>query len=531
MQPVDTGSNRRRPHPLRSRSSIRRIREAGSIALGPNGVRFGLVDHLHRQHTAVETPSKMVLALILLGCGATGVAFAVDFAQRQLYMLRVSACSSAAEGGARWAVWMASAAMPALAASWLVRILPMSAGSGLPEVKSALSGVLVFDAFSPKMLLVKPVALALALASGLSIGKEGPFVHMACCIGATLASSRLFARAHGQLLAQRREALLTAACALGVVCTFGAPVGGVLFAVEVTAAHYEVAHLSYAFVCVVTGLLFMTHVLRPVLLDSSRADPLALFVTSFAPEAVTPLASLAYATQGALLGAVASAAVRVIHLAAATLRPLLDAHKLASLFAPPLVAAAIAAFNLRLSAGACESPFLEGGGGTLNYTFSAKTAAATGGHDAPTLLLFALTKLFALTPLSLALPVPTGVFLPTFVSGAALGHASGFALLTAFPASFAGLVPGQFAVAGAVAVTGAATLTISTAVLTLELSGQLSLHLPLLLSVISSYLVAKALRTPSREPACPTHSPASGRPLPLPPLLPLTRSLSSRHPA
>ena len=77
MQPVDTGSNRRRPHPLRSRSSIRRIREAGSIALGPNGVRFGLVDHLHRQHTAVETPAKMVLALILLGCGATGVALAV----------------------------------------------------------------------------------------------------------------------------------------------------------------------------------------------------------------------------------------------------------------------------------------------------------------------------------------------------------------------------------------------------------------------------------------------------------------------
>jgi chloride channel 3/4/5 len=52
-------------------------------------------------------------------------------------------------------------------------------------------GGYVFDAFlSPMTLLIKALGLALAVASGLSLGKEGPLVHVACCMAYLL--SRLF---------------------------------------------------------------------------------------------------------------------------------------------------------------------------------------------------------------------------------------------------------------------------------------------------------------------------------------------------
>lgn len=50
-----------------------------------------------------------------------------------------------------------------------------------------LSGY-VFDAFlGPWTLLIKALGLALAVASGLSLGKEGPLVHVACCMAFLLA--------------------------------------------------------------------------------------------------------------------------------------------------------------------------------------------------------------------------------------------------------------------------------------------------------------------------------------------------------
>ena len=61
----------------------------------------------------------------------------------------------------------------------------------------------------------------LAVAAGLSLGKEGPMVHMACCIGNILAY--LFPK-YGRNEAKKRE-ILSAASAAGVSVAFGAPIG------------------------------------------------------------------------------------------------------------------------------------------------------------------------------------------------------------------------------------------------------------------------------------------------------------------
>ena len=58
-----------------------------------------------------------------------------------------------------------------------------AAGSGVAEVKVILSGFVLHGYLGLRTLIVKTIALTLSVASGLSLGKEGPYVHIATCIG------------------------------------------------------------------------------------------------------------------------------------------------------------------------------------------------------------------------------------------------------------------------------------------------------------------------------------------------------------
>ena len=77
-----------------------------------------------------------------------------------------------------------------------------------------------------------PPGLCFSMGSGLPIGKEGPFVHIACIMSNLLGQNvkgfkRIFSNE------TRNVEMLAAACAVGVSCTFAAPIGGVLFSIEV----------------------------------------------------------------------------------------------------------------------------------------------------------------------------------------------------------------------------------------------------------------------------------------------------------
>ena len=141
----------------------------------------------------------------------------------------------------------------------------------------------------------------------------------------------------------------------------------------------------------------------------------------------------------------------------------------------------------------------------FNYPQKGATAAeSAAAADAATptfmllLLIFALLKLLVLSPLSLAMPTPTGVFLPTFVGGAAFGHLWGILMRRLLPAwLIPATLPGHFAVTGAAAMTTASTRTMSTAVVTIELTGQLSLQVPVLVATTTAYLVARLMDIPS----------------------------------
>jgi chloride channel 3/4/5 len=105
----------------------------------------------------------------------------------------------------------------------------MAAGSGIPEIKTILSGFVIPHFLDFKVLFVKAVGATFAVATGMCLGKEGPFVHISTCAGYLVAS--LFPKYRGN--GRKMREMLSVACSSGLSVAFGAPIGGVLFSYEV----------------------------------------------------------------------------------------------------------------------------------------------------------------------------------------------------------------------------------------------------------------------------------------------------------
>ncbi|KAI3415891.1 Chloride channel protein 2 [Globodera pallida] len=108
-------------------------------------------------------------------------------------------------------------------------VAPQAVGSGIPEMKTILRGVILKDYLTARTLFSKIVGLTFSLGSGIPIGKMGPFVHVAANAANLLSS--LAARFDGAYSNEcRKSEMLAAACATGVACTFSAPIGVTLVA-------------------------------------------------------------------------------------------------------------------------------------------------------------------------------------------------------------------------------------------------------------------------------------------------------------
>lgn len=115
-------------------------------------------------------------------------------------------------------------------ASLVKSFAPYAAGSGISEIKCIIAGFVMKGFLGFWTLLIKSICLPLAIASGLSVGKEGPSVHYAVCTGNVI--SRFFSK-YKRNAAKTRE-ILSACAAAGVAVAFGSPIGGVLFSLEVS---------------------------------------------------------------------------------------------------------------------------------------------------------------------------------------------------------------------------------------------------------------------------------------------------------
>jgi chloride channel 3/4/5 len=117
-----------------------------------------------------------------------------------------------------------------LIASFLcLKFEPNASGSGISEVKCIVSGFNRPEFLNLNTLIIKAISLPFTIASGLSVGKEGPSVHYASCVGNVI--GRLIIPWFNESPLQLSD-IITASAGSGVAVAFGSPIGGVLFSVE-----------------------------------------------------------------------------------------------------------------------------------------------------------------------------------------------------------------------------------------------------------------------------------------------------------
>ncbi|KAJ3572748.1 hypothetical protein NPX13_g4944 [Xylaria arbuscula] len=131
------------------------------------------------------------------------------------------------------------------AATLVKSFAPYAAGSGISEIKCIIAGFVMKGFLGFWTLLIKSIALPLAIGSGLSVGKEGPSVHYAVCTGHVI--SRFFRKYRNN--ASKTREILSACAAAGVAVAFGSPIGGVLFSLEEMSSHFPLKTLWRSYFC------------------------------------------------------------------------------------------------------------------------------------------------------------------------------------------------------------------------------------------------------------------------------------------
>ncbi|EFA85505.1 chloride channel protein [Heterostelium album PN500] len=125
-----------------------------------------------------------------------------------------------------------------LASLIIIPVGQIASGSGIPEVKGYLNGIRIPHSMNVRTLIGKTISLILAYSSGLILGPEGPMIHIGSMIGGAIGQvksktlkwyPKIFWRYHNDR--DRRDFISTGAAA-GVAAAFGAPIGGVLFGFE-----------------------------------------------------------------------------------------------------------------------------------------------------------------------------------------------------------------------------------------------------------------------------------------------------------
>lgn len=336
------------------------------------------------------------------------------------------------------------------------RFAPEASGSGIPHLKAVLHR---FRKLTwTRLLPVKFVAGALALGSGLALGREGPTVQMGGAVGAAIA---------GWLKASPRErrTLIASGAGAGLAAAFNAPISGLTFVLEEVQRDFHPIVFAAAFLAAV-----IADIVARVL---SGSNP----VFSIPTYATPPLAALpVFALLGILAG----------FLGILFNRSLLGTLNLFAQLKGNTILIVAAGFGALAGLLGWFSPVAIGSGHALAETVLAGQLALTA---IP--LWFGLR--FFLTVGNYGTGTAGGIFAPLLVLGALLGLATGQAAHYFAPQVVP--VPAVFAVVGMAAYfTAIVRAPLTGTLLIIEMTGNYEQMLPLLVSCFCAYAVAEWMK-------------------------------------
>lgn len=361
---------------------------------------------------------------------------------------------------------------------------PYAAGSGISEIKCIIAGFVMKGFLGAWTLVIKSVALPLAIASGLSVGKEGPSVHYAVCTGNVI--SRLFDKYRRN--ASKTREILSACAAAGVAVAFGSPIGGVLFSLEEMSSHFPLKTMWRSYFCA----LVATAVLAAM--NPFRTGQLVMFQVRY-DRSWHFFEVLFYVVIGVFGGLYGEFVIKWNLRAQEFRRRYLSQYAILEATILAAATAIVCYPNVFLQIDMTESMeilFLECEGAE---DYRGLCDADKRAKNIFLLVVATLLRMF-LVIISYGCKVPAGIFVPSMAIGASFGRTVGIvvqAIHEAYPNSvfFSAcapdvpcITPGTYAFLGAAAaLSGIMHITVSVVVIMFELTGALTYILPTMIVV------------------------------------------------
>ena len=333
-------------------------------------------------------------------------------------------------------------------------------GHGVPEVMESLE--LRGGIIRPRVVFVKSLASSVCIASGGSVGREGPIAQIGSAIGSSI----------GQLLKLTKEQIRTlVACgaAGGVAATFNAPIAGAVFALEV---------LLRRFGSVYFGAVVISAVTADVIAHYFEGDKRTFLTPEYTLQ--SPWELLLYTLMGVIAAIAAVGFSRLLYFSEDIWNSIKIPEPTKPIFGGVLLGL-LGIFSYQIDG----FPRIFGVGYLTieNTLFSELTLQLTFG--------LLILKLIA-TTLTLGSGGSGGIFAPSLFMGAMLGASFGHISYNMFPEIVA--PSGAYALVGMAAFVGGATHAPITAILILfEMTGDYQIILPLMLSTVLSTIVSRNL--------------------------------------
>jgi CIC family chloride channel protein len=331
---------------------------------------------------------------------------------------------------------------------------PEAKGHGVPEVMQAVA--VAHGRIRARVVAIKALASSICIATGGSVGREGPIVQIGSAMGSSC----------GQILGlgpRRMRTLVGCGAAAGIAATFNAPVAGALFAVEVILGDFGVPQFSPIVISSVVATVVSRHFL---------GDFPAFDIPAYSMH--HPAELLAYVLLGLLAGLVAIGFTRSVH----TAEGIGERWKLFPPLKTMLGGLAIGLLALKV-------PEIMGVG------YEAMNVALEGKHELLSVLIVLIVVKMLAVSITLGTGGSGGIFAPSLFLGSMLGGAVGVAVHYFFPSA---APVGAYALVGMGAVVASTTHAPITAIMILfELTTDYKIILPLMISSIIGTLVMTRL--------------------------------------
>jgi CIC family chloride channel protein len=410
-----------------------------------------------KEHAHTYMVVLAVLVGLLAGFGAVGFRHLVDALQTLFWsggMITTEWVSSLPW----WQIILAPAIGGLLTGSIVHYGASEAKGHGVPEVMEAVA--LRGARIRPRVVAVKTLASGICLASGGSVGREGPIVQIGAAIGSTV--GQIF-----QLNTRRMRTIAGCGAAAGIAATFNAPIAGLIFVVEVLLRDLRFTHIS------------------PIVVASVVATAVSHEMLEDLPAFVIPHYSMAtslelpvYALLGLLTAVLGAFFIRALYASE-------------DFFERWRVHPGVIAMVGGAGVGAIALQFPE----VLGNGYEGIDAAL---RSAPIWSWFAMLLLAKIAAVCLTLGTggSGGVFAPSLVMGAMAGGMLGAAMNALFPGSVGPV--GAYALVGMGAMVAATTHAPLTAIIILfELTNDYAIILPLMIACILATLLSSRIQPAS----------------------------------